>query len=118
MCFTTFLANAKGLQHGTILGYLYGVQVLHIDMGLSDPLKDVLQLHKGLWAIHIQSNPAAHKLVFTYKLMVFAHPLHKFPTHQALWAALTMAHFSFLWMGEFTVDQEILTLHVIYVSRT
>ena len=54
--FATFLANAKGLQHGTILSYVYGVQALHINMGLSDPLKGALWLHKCFWAIHIQSN--------------------------------------------------------------
>ena len=37
--FATFLADAKGLQHGTIIGYLYGVLALHINMGLLDPLK-------------------------------------------------------------------------------
>ena len=44
--------------------------VLHIDMGLSDPLKGALLLHKGLWAIHIQSNPVSHKFAFTYELLV------------------------------------------------
>ena len=48
MCFTTFLADAKGLQHGTIFRYLYRVRALHISMGLSDPLKGTLWLHKGL----------------------------------------------------------------------
>ena len=54
--FDTFLADAKGLQHGTIIEYLYGVYALHINMGLPDPLKGVLRLHKCLRAIHIQSN--------------------------------------------------------------
>ena len=63
--FATFLVDARGLQHGTIVGYLYGVQVLHISMGLSDPLKGALQLHKCVWAIHIQSHPESHKLAFT-----------------------------------------------------
>ena len=40
--FATFLADARGLQHRTIVGYLYGVWVLHIDMGLLDPIKDAL----------------------------------------------------------------------------
>ena len=51
LCLVTFLADAKGLQRGTILGYQYGVRVLHINMGLSDPLKGALWLHKDLWAI-------------------------------------------------------------------
>ena len=51
--FATFLADAKGLQHRTITGYLYGVQVLHINMGLYDSLEGALQLHKCLWAIDI-----------------------------------------------------------------
>ena len=104
--FATFLANAKGLQHGTILSYLYGVWVLHINMGLSDPLKGILQLHKCLQAIHIQSKPASRKLAFMYKLLTLVHPLHRFPMQQVLWATLTMAHFSFLWMAKFTVDHE------------
>ena len=79
LCFATFLADAKGLQHGTILRYLYGMRVLHFDMSLSDPLKGALQLHKGLQAIHIQSNPASCKLAFTYELLVLTCPLHKFP---------------------------------------
>ena len=106
LCFTTFLADAKVLQKRTILGYLYGVRALHIDMGLSDPLKGALWLHKGLLAIHIQSNPASHKLAFTYKLLVLTHPLHKFPAQLVLWAALIMAHFCFFQMGEFMVDQK------------
>ena len=76
-------------------------------MDQSDPLRGALQLYKGLWAIHIQSNPASHKLDFTYELLVLSCPLHTFPTQQVLWAALTMAHFSFLQMGKFIVDQEI-----------
>ena len=76
LCFATFPVDAKGIQHRTILGYLYGVTVLHIDMGLSDLLKDTLQLHKGLQAIHIQSNPASHNLAFTYELLV----LNPYPT--------------------------------------
>ena len=106
LCFATFLADAKCLQHGTILRYLYGVRVLHIDMGLSDQLKGALWLHKGLQAIHMQSNPASCKLALTYELLVLTHPPHKFPAQLVLWAALTMAHFSFLQMGEFMVDQE------------
>ena len=106
MYFVTFLADAKGLQHGTIIGYLYGVQVLHIDMGLSDQLKGTLYLHKCLWAIHIQSNPESCKLALMYNLLVPAWPLHQFPAQQVLWATLTMAHFSLLWTGEFTVDQK------------
>ena len=51
--FATFLADAKGLQHGTIHGYLYGVRVLYIDMGLSNPLKGTFWLYKGLQTIHI-----------------------------------------------------------------
>ena len=51
--FATFLANAKGLQHRTIIGYLNGVHVLHINMGLPDPLKGALRLQKCLRAIHI-----------------------------------------------------------------
>ena len=107
LCFATFLADAKGLQHRTILRYLYGVKMLHIDMGLWDPLKGALWLHKGLWAIHTQSNPVSHKLAFTYELLVLAQPLHRFPTQWVLWASLTMAHFGFLWTGEFMVDQEL-----------
>ena len=107
LCFTTFLADAKGLQHRTILCYLYGVWALHINMGLSDHLKGAVWLHKGIWVIHIQSNPAACKLAFTYKLLVLAHPLHMFHTQQALLATLTLAHFTFLKMGKFTVDQQI-----------
>ena len=80
---------------------------MHIDMGLSEPLKGALQLHKGLQAIYIQCNPASHKLAFTYELLVFTCALNKFPAQQVLWAALKMAHFSFLWTGEFMVDQEI-----------
>ena len=112
--FATFLANARVLQHGTIVGYLYGVWVLHIDMGLPNPLKGALQLHKCLWAIHIQSNPESHKLAFMYDLLVLAHPLHQFPAQHVLWAALTMAHFGLLWTDEFTVDQECfdLTCHL------
>ena len=106
MYFATFLGDARGLQHETIVGYLYGVQALHINMGLMDPLKGALQLHKCLWAIHIQSNPESHKLAFTYDLLVLACPLHQFPAQQVLWAALTMAHFRLLWTGEFIVDQE------------
>ena len=40
--FATFLANAKGLKHGTVIGYVYRVWALHIDMGLSDLLKGAL----------------------------------------------------------------------------
>ena len=104
LCFATFLADAKGLQHGTILRYLYEVRALHIDLGLSDPLKGI-PAEKGLWAIHIQSNPVSHKLAFTYELQVLTRPLHKFPA-RVLWAALIMAHFGFLQTGKFTVDQE------------
>ena len=104
--FATFLADVKGLLHGTIFSYLYRVWVLHIDMGLSDPLKGALQLHKCLWAIHIQSNLESHKLAFMYNLLVLAHPLLKFPAQQVLWAALTMAHFNLLWTDKFAVDQE------------
>ena len=104
--FATFLADARGLQHGTIVGYLYAVQVLHMDMGLVDPPTGALWLHKCLWAIHVQSNPESHKLAFTYDLLVWAWPLHQFPAQQVLWAALTMAHFGLLQTGEFTVDQE------------
>ena len=64
--FATFLANAKGHQHGTIISHLYGVHVLHIDMDPPDPLKGALRLYKCLRAIHIQSNPESHKLAFTY----------------------------------------------------
>ena len=39
------------------------------------PLKGALQLHKGLWAIHIQSNPASHKLAFTYELLVLTYTI-------------------------------------------
>ena len=91
--FATFLADAKGLQHGTIIGYLYGVHALHINMGLPDPLKGALRLQKCLRAIHIQSNPESHKLAFTYNLLVLAQPLHQFLAQQVLWAAMTMAHF-------------------------
>ena len=104
--FATFLADAKGLQHRTITGYLYGVHVLHIGVGLPDPLKGALKLQKCLRAIHIQSNPESHKLAFTYNLLVLAQPLHQFPAQQVFWAALTMAHFSLLHIGEFTVDQK------------
>ena len=104
--FATFLADARGLQHGAIVGYLYRVWVLHINMGLPDTLKGALQLYKYLQAIHILSNPKPHKLAFTYDLLVLAHPLHQFPAQQVLWAALTMAHFRLLQTGEFTVDQE------------
>ena len=104
--FATFLVNTKGLQHGTITSYLYGVWALHIDMGLSDPLKGMLSLHICLWAIHIQSHPESHKLAFMYDLLVLVQPLYQFPAQQVLWAALTMAHFGLLQTGEFTVDQE------------
>ena len=104
--FTTFLANAKGLQHGTIISYLYGMHVLHIDMGSLDPLKGDLRLQKHLRAIHIQSIPESHKLSFTYNLLVLARPLHQFLVQQVLLATLTMAHFGLLHIGEFTVDQE------------
>ena len=104
--FATFLTNTKGLQYGTTIRYLYQVQALHIDMGLSDPLKGTLWLHKCLWAIHIQSNLEAQKLAFTYNLLVLAQPLHQFPAQKVLWATLTMAHFGVLWTGKFMVDQE------------
>ena len=104
--FATLLANARGLQHGTIVGYLYGMWALHIDMGLPDPLKGALQLHKCLWAIHIQSNPESHKLAFMYNLLVLACPLHQFHAQQVLWVALTMAHSGLLQTAEFTVSQE------------
>ena len=87
--FTTFLADAKGLQHGTIISYLYGVHVLHIDMGLPDPLKGALRLQKCLRAIHIQSNSESHKLAFTYNLLVLAQPLHQFlgcSNHGPFWS--------------------------------
>ena len=106
LCFATFLADPKGLQHGMIIRYLYGLRVLHIDMGLPDPLKGTLWLCKGPWAIHIQSNPVSHKLAFTYELLVLVQPLHIFPAQQVLWPALNMAHFSFLHTGKFMVDQE------------
>ena len=61
---------------------------------------------KCLRAIHIQSNQESHKMAFTYDLLVLAGPLHQFSAQQVLWAALTMAHFSLLHTGEFTVDQE------------
>ena len=57
--------------------------------------------------MHIQSNPASHKLAFTYELLVLTCSLHKFPAQLVLWASLTMAHFGFLQMGEFMVDQDI-----------
>ena len=104
--FATFLDDARGLQHGTIVGYVYRVWMLHIDMGLLNPLKGALWLHKCFQAIHVQSNPKPHKLAFTYHLLVLAHPLHQFPAQQVLWAALTMVHFELLQTGEFTVDQE------------
>ena len=88
--FATFLADDRGLQHRTIVDYLYGVQVLHIDMGLPDPLKSALQLQICLWAIHIQSNPESHRLAFTYDLLLLAQLLHQFPVQQVLWASLTM----------------------------
>ena len=69
------------------------VQVLHIDMGLSEPLRGTLWLHKFLWAIQIQSNPESHKLAFTYNLLILAQPLHQFPAQKVLWATLTMASF-------------------------
>ena len=103
--FATFLANAKGLQHGTIIGYLYEVHALHFNMGLLDPLKGALGLQKCLRTIHIQSNPESCKLAFTYGLLVLAWPLPQFPTQQVLWAALTIAHFGLLHTGEFTMDQ-------------
>ena len=103
--FATFLANTRGLQHGTIVGYLFGVWALHIDMGMLDPLKGALWLHKCLWALHIQSNPESHKLAFMHDLLVLAQSLHQFPAQQALCAALNMAHFGPLQTGEFTVDQ-------------
>ena len=74
-------------------------------MGLSDPLKDTVHLHKCLWAIHL-SNPESHKLAFKYDLLVLAQPLHKFPAQQVLWAVLTMIHFGLLWTGKSMVDQE------------
>ena len=89
-----------------IIGYLYGVHVLHINMGLPDPLKGAVRLQKCLRAIHIQSNPGSHKLAFTYDLLVLAQPLHQFLAQKVLWAALTMARFSLLHTGEFMVDQE------------
>ena len=89
-----------------IIGYLYGVWALHINMGLSDPLKGTLWLHKCLQPIHIQSNPESHKLAFKFNLLVLAQALHQFPAQKVLWAALTMAHFGLLWTGKFTVDQE------------
>ena len=104
--FATILADANGLQHGTILKYLYGVQALHINMGLSDPLRGALWLHKCLWVIHIQSNLESHKLAFMYNLLVLAWPLHQFPVQKVLWSALTRVHFGLLWTGEFMVDQE------------
>ena len=104
--FATFLADAKGLQYGTIIRYLYRVHALHINMGLPDPLKGTLRLNKCLSAIHIQSNPESHKLALTYDLLVLALPLHQFLAQQVLWAALTMAHFSLFQTGEFTVDKE------------
>ena len=103
----TFLADAKCLQHRTIIRYLYRVCALHIDMGLPDPLKGALRLHKCLRAIHIQSNLESHKLLFTYDVLVLAWPLHQFLAQKVLWAALTMAHFGLLQTGEFTVDQEL-----------
>ena len=75
-CFATFLADAKGLQHETILRYLYRVKALHINMGLSDPLEGTHWLHKGLQATHIQSNPASHKLAFTYEMLVLTCSLY------------------------------------------
>ena len=68
--FATFLADAKGLHHRTIISYFYGVHALHIDMGLSDPLKGPLRVQKCLRAIHIQSNTESHKLAITYDLLV------------------------------------------------
>ena len=118
--FATFLANVKGLQHGTIIGYLYGVWALHIDMSLSDPLKSALHLHKCLWAIYIESHLESHKLAFTYHLLVLSQPLHQLPAQQVLWATLIMAHFSLLWTGEFTVDLEHfnLTWHLYIQDMT
>ena len=106
MYFATFLTNAKGLQHGTIIGYLYGVQVLHIDMGLSDPLKGTLCLHKCLLAIHMESNPEYHKLAFTYDLLVLAQPLHKFSCTASVMGCLDYGPFGLLWTGKFMGDQE------------
>ena len=81
LCFSTFLAYAKDLQHGTIFGYLYGVRALHIDMGLLVLLKGAFHLYKDPLAIHIQSNSVSHKLAFIYELLVLEQPIHKFPTH-------------------------------------
>ena len=75
-------------------------------MGLSNPLKGTLHLHKCLWAMHIHSHLESCKLAFMYNLLVLAQPLHQFPAQQVLWAALTMAHFGLLWRGKFMVDQE------------
>ena len=95
--FATFLADARGLQHGTIVGYLYGVQVLHIKIGLPDPLKGAVWLHKYLWSIYDQSNPESCKLAFTYDLLVLAHPptpvsctasLVGCPNHGSFWTPL------------------------------
>ena len=74
-------------------------------MGLLDPLKGALWLHKCLWAMHIQSYPESQAGLHVQPAGTGL-PLHQFSAQQVLWTALTMAHFWLLQTGEFTVDQE------------
>ena len=115
--FATFLADAKGLRHSKFLSYLHGVWALHIDMGLSDPLKGAFQLHKCPWAIHIQSNQVSCKLAFMYKLLALACPLHKFPHRKYYglpWPWPTLV--SFGWVNSQWI-MKALTQHSTYVFR-
>ena len=87
-------------------------------MGLSDPLKGTLWLHKCLKDIHIQSNPASCKLAFMYK------PAHTGPSpaqvphtasimghpdHGPLWFPLDGQIYSGSWKAS--------TQHSTYVFR-
>ena len=119
--FATFLADAKGLQHGTIISYLYGVQtLLHINMGLSDPLKGDLHLHKCLQAIHIQSNPESRKLAFMYDLLVLSLASTQVSSTASLMGCLNHGPLLVcLQTGKFTVDQECFDqMHDTCTSRT
>ena len=103
--FCTHLASR--VSYKTIKVYLAGIRLIHLERRHSDPTNNE-PLHILIRGIcHLQGNSPRHHLPFTIKVLhIMKHQLctGNFPLKEQrlLWAAFTLAFYSFLRVSEFT----------------
>ena len=105
MLYVTYLDEHLKRHCATIQHHLVAIRLVHIVLGMQNPLDNCPRLHQLLRVTRRQQpppQPDSGRLGITSSFLSSARPLHRTNTHRdkVLWAALTMGHYGLFRSGE------------------